>query len=71
MHQIAPDTGIVLHSKLFHILCITIIYSRYIINLIKTFHCHCPFRALYLKNNPTASFDLCNAAVSHQYLNQL
>ena len=31
MHQIAPDTGIVLHSKLFHILCITIIYSRYII----------------------------------------
>jgi hypothetical protein len=30
MHQIAPDTGIVLHSKLFHILCITVIYSRYI-----------------------------------------
>jgi hypothetical protein len=41
--------GIVLYSKLFHISCITVIYSRYIINLIKTFHWHfhCPFRALF------------------------
>jgi hypothetical protein len=33
----APDTGIVLYSKLFHISCITVIYSRYIINLISPF----------------------------------
>jgi hypothetical protein len=45
----APDIRIVLYSKLFHISCITVIYSRYIINLIKTFHWHwhCPLRALF------------------------
>ena len=41
------DTGIVLYSKLFHISCITVIYSRHIINLIKAFHWHCPLRALF------------------------
>ena len=50
----APDTGIVLYIKLFHISCITVIYSRYIINLIMIFHWHfhCPHSGLYLKNNP-------------------
>ena len=49
MHQSAADTGIVLYRKLYENSCITIIYSRYIINLIKTFHwyCHSPFRALF------------------------